>query len=140
MNHKSAKLKRKNSKKTRSKKSYRRRTRYLKSRKDKSKRKRRIMKGGDYGLSPDDIIEIEKVATKVHTQYMKSPVFKDRNPGEEEEYNEEEVSNGQRAMMAYTTAIDSLVNDIHSKNSSLDKKEVRRAISVKFYEFLIPKR
>ena len=58
MNSKSAKLKRHNSKKTRSKKSYRRRTRCLKSRKDKSKRKRRIMKGGDYGLSPDDTTEI----------------------------------------------------------------------------------
>ena len=60
MNSKSAKLKRKNSKKTRSKKSYRRRTRCLKSRKDKSKRKRRIMKGGDYGLSPDIIVKIQE--------------------------------------------------------------------------------
>lgn len=134
MNSKSAKLKRKNSKKTRSKKSYRRRTRCLKPRKYKSKRKLRIMKGGDYVLSENDINEIKNAASNITSDYpeemMSEALLKEKDP------------DTQRLLSDYTrnvnTAVNRLVNDILSKNNALDKEEVRRSIAKQIYDFLTP--
>lgn len=164
MNSKSAKLKRKNSKKTRSKKSYRRRTRCLKSRKDKSKRKRRIMKGGDYGLSPDIIVKIQEKVNEYKNyvpplppqslpdiSHMRDPSI--LNEEDDHEYNTLKDSTQDNfdlltsPLMRIATSrnarkkkeIDRLVNDIMTEErirGSDAEIQVRSAVTEKFNELL----
>ena len=105
MNHKSAKLKRKNSKKTRSKKSYRRRTHRM---------KQRIMKGG-YKLNDKDEEAIRQIMSDKR-KYMETHV----TDQERDKYSAESVADDLKDV-----AVDKLVDDILSRNN---KEQVKGSI------------
>ena len=105
MNSQSAKLKRNNSKKTRSKKSYRRRKHIL---------KQRIMKGG-YKLNDKDEEAIRQIMRKKR-EYMATHVTEP----ERDKDSAESVADDLKDI-----AVDKLVNDILSRNN---KEQIKRSI------------